>query len=206
MAFWRIAIDDLGGELPADRLSGVLPYAQTGQKFWEKVVSTDVNMPFTPAEISQFRKKTGLIEADGLVYLTWSVACAHNGISAGSPLFDGQNMSAGANYPIGLAGYVLYRRALSDGGLSGVFSVVPGTTGDGQVTNIAHHYQEIGKARKPFAVEAGYHYEFSLALSGHTDAGTRNGQDGSARVNGVGAGDGSCYLTIEYQPGAFVAT
>lgn len=173
------AFEDLPG---ADRV--------LGKKVAIVTSSIDTDITYVPSEVLHFRRKM-LIEAAGIVFVTWQVDYRHRGIDAGSGF--------GTQYPVGLAGYALYRRAATEGGLTGSFLVVNRTTGAGQILGVSHHYTTCGVARIPFAVEGGYWYEWSLALGGHTDAGTMSGVDGAVEVCPNG---GVNYLLLEYEPGA----
>lgn len=208
MAFWQLnapALADLSGNLPIDRVTGDLPYERLGGKTLARVaVTTDIDIPFASTEISDFRKNVHVPTA-GLVYLTWSIDMSHRGISAGSPTYDppaasggSGGMPAGAYYPIGISGKVTYRRATTVPGLTGGFTDLDITLGAGQLSDRKQHYQTIGQARVPFAVDAGYYYQFSLSLSSHTDAGSMNGVDGAAELT---TGGGKNFLLIEYEPG-----
>lgn len=188
---------DLTGDLPAERISGKIVK--------RTIVSTDIDIPYAfGSEISAFR--TGLqVTEPGLVFLTWMISMAHRAISAGAnydpPLnAAGQGlMPNGTYYPIGISGVAKYRRATTQAGLSGGFSNIAGSIGAGQISDRKHHYCSIAAARVPFAVEAGYYYQFSLGLSSHTDAGTMAGVDGAAELDPTG---GVNSIQLEYEPGA----
>lgn len=187
-------LSDLSGNLPAERISG--------RQTWRSFATAGWDLNSDRTEVPSYRRQTGLIGADGLVYLTWSADCSHRGISAGSPAYDGQNMPPGTNYAIGLGGWIYYRRATTLGGLSSAsFTVISNSIAAGQLANRSHHYQTIGGARVPFAVEAGYYYEFTIQMSAHTDAGTMNGVDGAAELT---TGGGTNFLQVEYEPGATI--
>lgn len=159
----------------------------TGKKLAGISTVVDYDIPYAMTEISLFRKKI-YIPTNGVAYVTWFVDFEHRGISDGST----------TQYPVGLAGTAMYRRALTEGGLTGAFSYIAKTTGAGQVLGRDHHYTTCGRSRIPFAVEGGYWYEMSLALTAHTDSGSMNGVDGAAQVCPNG---GSNFILWEYEPG-----
>lgn len=180
-------------------------YRVTGQKVVRSQVATDIDMPYALTEISGFRKNIQ-IEYTGLVFLTWSVDMSHRAISAGSPTYDppfaaggSGGMPLGTYYPIGISGQVAFRRAVLEANLGAAsWSYLGDTIGAGQLPDRKAHYETIGMARFPFLVDGGYWYQFSLALSSHTDAGTMNGVDGAAELT---TGGGINFLQIEYEPG-----
>lgn len=191
------ALADFSGNLPAQRV--------TGKKVARVDVTTDTDIPYALTEISGFRKNM-LIPTTGVVLLTWSVDMSHRGVSAGSPTYDPpQNpngdghMPLGTYYPIGISGQIAWRRAAVEADLSAQsFSYISTSIAAGQLSDRKQHYQTIGMARLPFAVDGGYYYQFSLALSSHTDAGIMSGVDGAAELT---TGGGKNFVLIEYEPG-----
>ena len=196
-AMLDVSLADLPGSLPAQRISG--------KKVARSQVATDIDIPYALTEISGFRKNIQ-IPHTGLVYLTYSVDLSHRGVSAGSPAYDPPLNVAGEGhrplgtyYPIGISGQVAFRRAVLEANLSAEsWSYLTNTIGAGQLPDRKAHYETIGCARFPFLVDGGYWYQFSLALSSHTDAGLMDGIDGAAELT---TGGGINFLQIEYEPG-----
>lgn len=205
MGFWGLNssgdIADLTGDLPAERVTGKLAK--------RTIVTSGAHIPYAfGSEMSAFRTSF-LAAVNGIAFLTFHVSLAHRGISAGSPQYDPPLNANGAGlmgngmyYPIGISGIVKYRRAASEDGLSGSFANVAGSISANQISDRKHHYGELSIARVPFSVEAGFHYQFSMGLSSHTDAGTMSGVDGAAQLDTTG---GTNYLLIEYEPGAVIS-
>ncbi len=189
MPFWQgeqpSSVAELPGNFPISRVSGI-------QRFF---VNTRTPRPLLQAgeEVPLFRKKVQVAQS-GVVDLSWQVDCEHAAYDPGT----------GTNYPIGISGYVVWRRAATEAGLTGAFSFINTTCGASNIRDREYqHYETIGAAGVTFAVEGGYWYEFSLWLSGHSSAAGVVGVNGIARITPNG---GENYLAITYWPGQSAAT
>lgn len=188
-------VGELPGTLPTERV--------VGKKVGRVTVADDIDIPYAQAEQPAFRRSM-LIPVNGVVFLTYSIDMSHRGIGAGAnydpPLNaagSGQ-MPAGTYYPIGIGGQVAWRRSVSEAGLTGGFTFIANTIAGGQLSDRKHHYQTVGAAMVPFAVEGGYYYQFSLGLTSHTDAGSMSGVNGAAELT---TGGGINFLQLIYEPG-----
>ncbi len=200
-AMLAVALADIPGDLPADRVSG-LPSPRI-EKSWKAIVTTDDDLTYGGAEVTGFRVTTDLITAAGVCYLTNDVDCSHRGLDAGDD-YDAANMPPGSNYPVGISSAITWRKATTVGGLSGEsWTDVSTGTGAGQLPSRQAHYKTVGAHDVAFAVQAGFYYQFSLRLSGHTDAGSMNGVDGAAELT---TGGGSNVLRVRYVEGAVVSS
>lgn len=191
-------VSDLPGTLPTERV--------VGKKVSRIVITAAEAVKYAQTEHPSFRR-TLYIPVSGVVFLTYSIDMSHRGISAGvnynpplNPTGDGL-MPPGTYYPIGIGGQVAWRRSSSEAGLAGGFTYIADTIWGGQLSDRKHHYQTVGVAMVPFAVEGGYFYQFSLFLTAHTDAGSMSGVDGAAELT---TGGGRNFLQLLYEPGMTV--
>lgn len=193
----------------ADMLAGYFPVSRiVGKKVARSEVSTAAQMTNSASEPTTGFRKTMFIPESGIAFLTWSTDLSHKGISAGSPAYDpplnvaGQGrMPDGSYYPIGIAGWAAYRRATTEAGLTDAFALIAPSLAAGQLPTPMAHYKTIGSARVPFAVDAGYFYQFTMYMTAHTDAGSVAHTDGVAQLT---TGGGINFLQIEYEPGATI--
>lgn len=162
-----------------------------------KEVISDYDFSYAGNEVSLFRMNV-FVPVNGTAMTNWAVDFSHRGINAGSS-YDASHMPPGSNYPIGIAGWVVYRRATTEAGLTGSFSFINSSLAAGQLMNRQHHYQTLQASRIPFTVEGGYWYQFSMFITAHTDAGSMSGVDGAAEMTTGGAKN---FLEVEYLPGA----
>lgn len=160
---------------------------------WEVFGTEGHDIMYAMTEIPSFRKIV-FIPSAGCVLLSYNLDFMHRGISAGAPYGD--------QYPVGLAARVRYRNADTEAGLTGSFLDVPNSTGAGQVLGASHHYTTVPRARVPFNVLGNKWYQFTMAATAHTDAGTMDGVNGACELT---IGGGKQHLIIEYQPGISIS-
>lgn len=205
MAFWKISSSNVDGlsSIAFTDVTGSLPFERlSGKRVLQKIVTGDNDIPYNSTEIPDFRKRI-LPATSGMVYLSASVDFSHRGISAGS-LFTPEAgyppyMGAGSYYAIGIGIVGYYRSGATVSAINAAgFTNVPNATGAGQIESRAHHYTTCHFIRVPFQVTGGTYYDFSIAATAHTDAGSMNGVDGAAELT---TGGGTNRLIIEYEPG-----
>ena len=179
-------ISQLAGNFPASRISL--------KKKKIKFYNADHDLFWGELEIPGFRM-TMFIPESGLVFFTFKMGTIHRGIDAGSPY--------GQEYPIGLGARVMFRRALTqgeEGTFPGSFTYFDQSIAAGQIMDFTHRKYTHTLVRVPMAVTGNYMYEFTLSGGSHTNAGSRNGQDGSAEINP----SNQSYLLVEYEGGRYI--
>jgi hypothetical protein len=128
-----------------------------------------------------------------LVYFTYKMGVRHRGIDSG-PTY-------GIEYPIGLGSRPMYRSAATEAALSPLsFIYYDNGLSAGQIMDYTHRKYTMGAVRVPMNVTANTWYEFSMSGGSHTNAGSRDGADGSAEINP----DNINYLLVEYEAGKFL--
>lgn len=137
------------------------------------------------------------IPAAGMLRVTMKADIKHRYIDAGSPYGD--------NYPVGTGCRIAIRQAASQAGLSSASpSFIPYALGAGNIT-YSGHYLTVACAGVPFAINAAKYVRIEAWFTAHTDAGTMNGADGAAELNGGAMSDYN-NITIEFEPDMTLAS
>lgn len=189
MGFWQIDnipsdISDLTGYLPISRVSGIIRQRKS-------VKPQAIPLYAELTELPAFRQLI-TIPDDGVLEFAWQVDCEHAAsIDAGGGI--------GYQYPIGIAGYICWRRALIGSVPSGAFTFVSPSVGSNNIAEREYqHYMTIGSLHSDMQVNGGYVYEISLMMTGHTGAGAAAGVNGVARTTPNG---GDNFVKLTYLPG-----